>query len=315
MATSTHQRISWDNDFTVYWGQLYSLYCPAIHWGSQFCDYGYNGYPDPEFNESGDKVLSDLVAFSSRGDVQHILIECFDELKDSNGNYLDGNDEQVRSRLESRAEIRSLPDEAIAETIRDRGHEDFSVEVVEVVLLVPEALYESYETLLKECVDDLDLIIWTIKPNGSSIIKKQEGSHTSDQLDIVIEDGLEAYPNSDDLLQFSRKTEVSHLKFAFVKRLLNYCSRNNKREFSFDEVDRVMVDEDPPILGHLKKETREEEFWKQFLHSLLTRFELLEQSDSGVNTYQWRRKNLGEPRYRQKILNGVKSELGIGDSS
>jgi len=314
MATSTYQRISWDNDYNLYWSQLYSLYSRAIYWDDQLCNYGYRGYPDPGFETDDGKVVTDLIAFSTAGDTQHFLVECFESIQDSENNYKSGKENVVRSTLEEANRLHDLPEDAISRTINRRGDHDFEPQHCEVVVLVPNSFYECYSELLKESVEDFNLIIWTVTPNGSSIIKKIEGEHSSNELNRVISDGLEAYPDSDNLLQYNRKTDASHLKFAFIKRLVSYCSRERQRRFTFKEVDDIMVEHDPPILGHLTAKTRKEEFWRQFLHSMLNRLSLIEQSDTDRNTYKWKRKKfVTEPRYRRKILSGVKEELEIGD--
>jgi len=101
------------------------------------------------------------------------------------------------------------------------------------------------------------------------------------------------------------------MKFEFIQRLLKKCTRNQQLEFSFEEIDSIMVDNEPSFLGHLPS-TEREDFWKQFTYSLMERFELVE--GIGDNRYRWKKsKFLKEPRLRRRILSNVKDDLGLGE--
>lgn len=314
MAVSTKLNQTWHQDFTTYWSQLYTLYSREIFWQDQLCDLGYYGYPDPKYEQEDKEFNPDLTGFHQDGDSHHIAIECFENVKNQDGEYTVGHEDTVQSELESLAELHEIPSEEVSKWLQLRDH-DFEPSYQEVITLIPDSLYDIYQSEIDSVAQNEDLIIWTIKPNGTSLIKKESGDHSNRRLEKAVSGGLTTYPSANDLLQFSRKTDTDFLKFEFVHRLVNHCARENKREFAFDEVDEIMTDSQPPILGHLQREVREEEFWQDFLYSMLKRFAIIEQSEV-EDSYRWKmQKFLNEPRYQRRILEEVRSELGIGENA
>jgi hypothetical protein len=314
MAVSSQLSKTWHQDFTTYWSQLYTLYSREIFWHDQLCDRGYYGYPDPKYNGGSTELNPDLTAFHHDGDSQHFSIQCFEDLKDQDGGYVSDKEDTVTSKIESLAKFHDIPSGEVSNWLELRDHE-FEPEFQEVIILVPKSLYDVYNLEIESVASDEDLIIWTIKPNGASIVQKVFGDHSNRRLENAVSKGLKTYPNANDLLQYSRKTDTDYLKFEFVHKLVNHCARENKREFTFEEIDDIMTESQPPILGHLQREVREEEFWRNFLYSMLQRFKIIEQSE-GENKYRWKRKKfLNEPRYQRRILEDVRSELGIGENA
>lgn len=314
MAISIQQAPTWHQDFTIYWSQLYTLYSREIFWKDQLCDIGYFGYPDPQYEINGNEFTPDLTAFHQDGDSHHVSIECFEEIKDKDGEYTAGHNETVVSTIQSLSKYHNITSKEVSNWLSLRDHE-FEPSHQEIVVLIPASFYSIYNSTIDRVASEEDLIIWTIKPNGSSLIQKEHGKHSNRRLEDRISDGLKTYPSANDLLQFSRKTDTDHLKFQFVHKLVNHCSRENKLEFSFEEIDEIMTDSQPPILGHLPRDTREKDFWRKFLFSMLERFEIIEKGDR-ENTYRWKRKKfLNEPRYQSKILEDVRSELEIGENA
>lgn len=314
MAVSIQQASTWHQDFTVYWSQLYTLYSREIFWQDQLCDVGYFGYPDPQYEVNDEEFTPDLTAFHQDGDSHHIAIRCFEELKDQDGEYAAGHEEAVVSEIRSLSEYHNIPSEEVSDWLTLRDH-DFEPSHQEVITLLPSSLYSVYSSEIDAAAEDEDLIIWSIKPNGSSLIQKEYGEHSNRRLETRISNGLKTYPSANDLLQFSRKTDTNYLKFQFVHKLINHCARENQLEFAFNEVDQIMTDSQPPILGHLPRDTREKDFWQKFLFSMLRRFKIIEKG-TRENTYRWKKKKfLNEPRYQSKILEEVRSELGIGENA
>lgn len=312
MAVSTQLDKTWHQDFTTYWSQLYTLYSREIYWHDQLCDLGYFGYPDPKYENGDEEFNPDLTAFHQDGDSQHIAIQCFESLKDQDGNYLAGQEDTVKSEIESLSDFHQIPSNEVSDWLELREHE-FEPQLQEVIVVLPASFYEIYSSEIQTIASKNDLIIWSIKPNGTSVIQKEYGTHSNHRLENAISDGLKTYPSANDLLQFSRKTDTDFLKFEFIHKLVNHCARENKREFTFEEVDEIMTDSQPPLLGHLQRDIREEEFWKDFLYSMLSRFKMIEQSEI-ENTYRWEKvKFLNEPRYQKRIIEEVRSELGIGE--
>jgi hypothetical protein len=314
MAASSLDGGTWHKDFTIYWSQLYTLYAHEIFWRDQLCDQGYNGYPDPQYEIDGQDLNPDLTAFHEEGDAHHVAIRCFDDLKNGDGSFSKGHTDSVTAEIESLSKYHDIPSEKVSEWLALREH-DFEPNNQEVVALVPNALYTEYATDINSAASANSIIVWTIRPNGSSVIKKQHGSHSNRRLERAITNGLKTYPSANDLLQFSRRTDTEFLKFAFVRKLVNHCARENKLEFTFEEVDIIMTESKPPVLGHLRREVREEEFWREFLYSMLTRFKIIEKANE-ESTYRWKRKKfLTEPRYQSRILENVREELDIGENA
>jgi len=314
MAVTPKNPSSWQNDFTIYWSQLYTLYAREIFWHDQLCDNGYTGFPDPQYGIDELAREPDLTAFHEEGDTQHIGIRCFEQLKTTEGDFKGDSLDYVREAIEQVSKFNSIPKSEVSDWLDVRGI-DFEPTNQESVALIPKELYELYEEDIEEISSSENVLIWTIEPNGSSTIKKRRGSHSNRRLESAISSGMETYPNADDLLRFSRRTNTDYLKFAFVHKLVNHCARENKLEFSFEDIDEIMTESQPPILGHLPRETRENDFWRDFLYSMLTRFDLIDQSDQ-ENMYVWnKRKFLTEPRYQSRILEKVRNQLDIGEKA
>ncbi|WP_415382956.1 hypothetical protein [Halosimplex sp. TS25] len=314
MAVSNYDGNSWHQEFTIYWSQLYALYAHEIIWQDQLCDHGYRGYPDPQYETDDGELNPDLTGFHEEGDAHHIAIRCFEDIKDGGNKYVEGHEDSVTDEIESLSKYHDIASEEVSDWLSFRDH-DFEPNNQEVVALIPRALYAKYSSVIDSAASENDIIVWTIRPNGSSIIEKQCGNHSNRRLERAVSDELKTYPNATDLLQFSRRTDTEFLKFVFVRKLVNHCSRENKLEFTFDEVDTIMTESQPPVLGHLRRETREEEFWRDFLYSMLRRFKIIEKGND-ESTYRWKRKNfINEPRYQSRILENVREDLGIGENA
>lgn len=307
MAISTYQELSWDNPQTFYISQIWSLYCRDIDWEWQLCNVGYHGYADPRFSSA--EPNPDVLAFHPQGDVQHVHIKSFPS-------YEFGSDEatdkqKIRDVISGVSEAMSIPDETVTTYLSKRGH-DFTPETQEVVCVLPNDVYTQYESYIDQKIEDENLILWLVKPNGKTEIWKETGNHSNLTLDTEMESRLKAYPSSNDLLQYTRSTSQDRLKYEFIQRLARHCGRMNKLSFTFEKADEVMIKTHPPILGHLPEADRKDDYWADFLWSMLNRFDLLEQSEEEPDRYVWTRKRfVREPRYRRKILRNVRDELGL----
>lgn len=308
MAISTYQEISWGNPESFYLSQVWSLYCRQIDWTWQLCNLGYYGLADPMFGSKNPNP--DILAFHpDMGDVQHIHITGFEDYEF--GDNIEADKEQISSEFSDCSESNSVTNEIVSEYLSSRNHE-FSPSIQEVVCVVPKSVYDQYETHVKREANDKDLIIWLIDSNGKTLVWKEEGNHSNLALDEEISSRLKAYPSSNDVLQYSRSTNQNRLEYEFIARMVRHCGRMGIREISFSEVDEIMVSTSPPILGHIPKEDREEEFWANFLYNMLNTYDLLEQSESESDTYIWKgQKFVNEPRYRHRILKDVGDELDI----
>jgi len=311
MATTSRPGPGLVDDFTSYWSQLYTLYAEEILWGDKLCDEGYHGYPEPRYGVDEIDTEPDLFGYHEDGDAHHISVESFSGLKE-NGDYREDRQDAIQSKMASVSGFEDIPSEDVANWLSTTWGVDFEPNHQEAVILVPHKLYELYESVFEDCVHETGTIVWVIEPGQPSTVSKEAGSHSNRRLENAISSSLSLYPNANDLLQFSRKTQPKYLKFAFVRKLVSYCTRETTREFDFEEVDDIMINSQPPILGHLPRTTREDH-WQDYLYSMLRRFELLEMADA-ENRYRWKKKSfLNEPRYQSRILENVRNELGIGE--
>jgi len=308
MAVSSYPTVSRDTGHAYYLSQLYTLYCEKISWREQLCDTGYYGFPDPRFENGNEEYTPDLFAFGKDGDVQHFSVELFPELdtiseEDQRADY-------IADTLRSLDRFRNIENDMIRDYLGPWSCDPSLRDDHEIVALLPEDTYSAYTSTIKEVVDEKDLIIWTFLSNGSESIRLQEGSHSNLDLMTRVENSLQPYPEGADLLRFSRKTDRKYLLYEFVQRLVKYCSRERQRSFTFAEVDDVMTEMRPRMLWQLSREERED-YWKDFIYSLLNTHEVIEQT-SNQNEYRWVRvKFQTEPRYRSKILTELKEDLGI----
>lgn len=304
MAVSTHIEIGWRDIHTVYMSHLYTLYKQNIMTTTpQLCDIGYTAYPDPIYTQGSAEHKPDFIAFSeSYGDVQHISVCDFD------GVDPDQIEIEVEKKLTAISDFNQITDQMVSEYL-DLRNIDFSPSLHELVALIPAGIYDSHSTIIDEIANDENLIIWVIETNGSASIWKTFGGHQNLDLDTEIESTYQSYRNGTDLLRYTRGSNEDRLKFEFTQRLVKHCAREGDRGFHINDVDAVMVENEPPVLGHLTPEERER-YWRRCMHSLINRFEMVD--STGRGNYEWTKKQfVKETRYRQQILDKMKMKLGL----
>jgi hypothetical protein len=303
MAVSSRQEISWQDKHTTYLSHLYTLYCRELAYGRQLCNLGYRGFPDPVYETDSQPIKPDFLAYGEEGDIQHIALNEFAELDDP-------EEEDISQAIDEVEKYQKIDDPMVCDYL-DLHDIDPDIDIHEITLLVPNYILEQYPHLLRDAVRDRDWILWTIETNGVAEIWKVDGDHANLNLDTEMEAKYESYPKGTDFLRFTRKSDRTRIQFEFIQRLILSCSRDGSRDFHFNEIDEIMIEKYPPLLGHLPRKERIE-YWKPFIHSLLNTYELLE--STGQNEYQWKKKQfVKEPRYRQQILTEMKSKLGLGD--
>jgi len=301
MAVSAYQDLSWRDSSTIYLSHLYTLYKQDVFTpSSQLCDVGYIGYPDPIYRGAEKDYKPDFLAYSDdERDAQHIVVKEFSSSKDP---------DIVDSELKEVTKYKKIEPEMVDEFLGLRSI-SFEPEHQELVVLVPKEDFDRFEATIVDGAEEYGLNVWLIETNGNAEIWKEAGEHINPVLDAEIEQTYTTYQNGNDIIRFTRSSDRDRLKFEFTQRLLKKCARNQQRKFSFEEIDRIMIDNDPIFLGHLAV-TERKDFWKQFMHSLINRFELVD--GIGDNTYRWNKKKfLKEPRLRRRILSDVKEDLGL----
>lgn len=308
MAVSSFQDLTWRDDHTVFLSHLYSLYHSGVFSRSeQLCDMGYRGFPDPKYETSNGTITTDFLAYNTQGDAQHISI--------IDGEGLSAYNEPTHrlvEQIQQAEKMNEISSEMVSDylTLRD---EDFIPKFQEHVLLLPNDLYTTHKGVLEEEIGDRDFILWLIETNGSAKIWKEHGKHTNLDLDSELDRVCNTYRSGTNLLQFTRGTSRNRLQFEFTQRLIKYCARHVQQSFSFEEVDNIMVSSQPPMLEHLTKREREEDYWREFIYTLIRRFSLLKAV--GGSKYKWKKQQfLREPRYRQQILNKLATKLDLVES-
>jgi len=310
MAVSSQLSHPERDNHRVYLNQLYSLYYQGISWGDQLCDIGYTGYPDPIFEDGDTSYTPDFLSVGPNGDVQHIDVKGFEHIEQHFG----GDEPKIKSKMKDivsdLTRYRDIDDRMVLDYL-NKQNRSMNITTHEIVALIPYQIYDDYKRCIESVVHDNNLILWLIKPNESCSVWKAIGKHSSDDLDRHVNGPMEVYPDGTDLIRFTRDTRTALKKFEFVKKLLNYCCRENKREFRFDAIDEVMVGTRPAMLEHLPKPERTEE-WRRYMHTLLNRLDLVKHSDSVENSYIWKKKRfIRDSRDRGQILKNVRSELEI----
>ncbi|MUV87830.1 hypothetical protein GJ631_15035 [Natronomonas sp. CBA1123] len=298
MAASISPSGGWVDDHTLILSQLYTLYDTAIKWNYQLCDEGYSGFPDPIYYDDNEKYTPDLLAYGEMGDAQHFGV-------------CGVNEQSVVEELEEIQPYHNIDEDSISEFLElyDR---DFTPNIQETVAIIPKTKFIANEEDLLRIANEREIIIWSINFDSSKEISKECGTHSNATLEGIISDGLRPYPDGRDTLRYTRDTNPSILKFEFIDRLVRSCSREKIHEFSFNDVDGFMIDIDPPLLAHLPRKEREGEHWEEYLHTMIFRFDLIE--PIGDDEYRWEEKRfVDESRYRSRILERIKDELGLGD--
>ncbi|MFD1641803.1 hypothetical protein [Halohasta litorea] len=304
MSLSSYYDLSWNDSHTQCLSRLYSLYFDEIFWEDQLLDIGYNGHPDPTYDLDAGVSQPDFIAYNTDGDVQHISIIDIDATPPENEKEL------IESELSQLEKYEEISEEMINKFLSLRN-KSLSVNHQETVALVTDKTYNNHRDKFKSVVQELGIILWSIKEQDTPLIKKVSGEHASIELNRMLNSGVNVFPDGDDLLYFSRNTDSSLIEFEFIQRLLTYCSRETKREFTFDEVDEIMIRTRPPMLRHIPQNERIE-YWKEYVYRLLNDHQLLEQT--GSDRYQWKKKRFtSEPRDRKRILSKIKDKLRPGE--
>lgn len=116
-------------------------------------------------------------------------------------------------------------------------------------------------------------------------------------------------PHFEILIRYFRNSNLKDIKWCFSTNLMNSCLQDQKIDFSFDEIDVIMTNLRPPLLGHLSKRKRED-FWRRCLRFLVDVAKVIKPSSRGPNYYAWREGILRSPYYRERTLEKIKEKLG-----
>jgi hypothetical protein len=309
MATSVSRHRAWGDKHTLYLNNLYALYHKQVSWAQQFCDIGYQGFPDPKYETKNKEYTPDFLSVGKQGDIQHIDVKGFENIEDHFDGREDDIKDKIRNSLSDLAKYRGITDTMVSEYLLEKGVRTEPT-AHEIVALLPYKIYDKYKPTVEDIIRTEDLILWVIDINGGSGLWKVIGNHNSTNLNDHLEEKIETYPAANDLIQFTRDTETAIKKYKFAEKLVKYCAREQTRTFNFDQIDAIMTEIRPPLLEHLPEQERAD-IWRTYTYTMLHNLEVIEHGEA-ENQYIWKKKRfLREPRDRNRILEAVKDELGV----
>jgi hypothetical protein len=307
--------IEWDDPHTHALNKLYTLYQVSMSGLGNLSDIGYRGYPDPRFLESEDDIFTpDFLAIGSDGDAQIIDVKGFNNIEE----YLDSRSE-VEDKIESVIRELERYDEISSGTVTDylSGHGvSYEPEHHEQVVLIPNDIYQKYETNVIDAAESVGITVWVLQRNSIEHLWLASGDHRNEKLNEFLElssgKGIRVYQGGKDLIRFSRDTNRDIVRFYFVANIMAHCAHEGKLKFTFEEIDDILVHKQrPPMYGHLTPPEREE-IWIDCIRAMRDRFNLISRLPEIRDTYEWERSRfLRQPRDRYKILQDVGKELGI----
>jgi hypothetical protein len=309
--------LNWESKHDLILNKLYTLYNEGVEPEfAHLLQLGYKGYPDPKFEDGDEEWTPDFLAVSDNADAQIIDVKAFEEVKREYDSEEDIKD-KIRKSISDLTRYRNITGSLIERYLENYGDVQFFPKNIEVVALVPENIYESYQDVIDSAVENSNLTLWIFEENDEERIKLELGGHSVEELNKKLDGssnpgGVEVYPEGADLIRFTRQTDERKIKYHFASRMLSYCVRESKIGFSFEEVDLAMVDYfRTPMLGHLPKEERTQ-VWKDCMKTLLSRLDLVSKRQDHTDSYEWEKPGaIKQPRYRNNILDDVKSQLGL----
>jgi len=153
------------------------------------------------------------------------------------------------------------------------------------------------------------LIIWTFNLESDPILlKKVFGNHNQQALEEAVQ-GLILTPHLETLVRYFRNSNLKDIKRCFSMYLMHSCLQDQEIVFAFDDIDTIMVDSRPPLLGHLSKRERED-FWRRCLRFLVDVAKVVKPNKKGPNYYTWRTGIFRSPYYRERTLEKIEETLG-----
>ena len=281
---------------------LYSLYYKPFRQFAHLASIGYWGNPDPYLGA----VTPDFISCGMNGDVQIIDVKSF--YRDDMGKF-EYDCENVSRKLEETYEkYNALTLMDIAPYL-DTHKAKREPKTIEVVFIFPREVFEECLPSVQTRISR-NLIIWALDfEDGPPILRKVLGNHSQQHLEEAVEE-LALKPDLEILIRYFRNSNLKHIKLCFSEYLLHSCLQNQESVFSFDEIDTVMVESRPPLLAHLSKKERED-FWRRCLRFLVDVAKVVKRSEKGPNHYEWDKKILLSPYYRQRTLARIKEKLGV----
>lgn len=307
-AGSRHKGIE---DFhTRCFNQVHGLYLEGASKTKNLSEYSL--YPDPHIDSLDLESPPDFIAIGPSNDAQIIQIVGASRSITTSQPTLQG-EEEILAELETASnEIDDTTDQ-ITDFLNNVG--EAAPRIIEKVAVLPESVYAAHQSSIDEFAESNSVHIWVLS-NPSNELWSEVGNHDSDTIQEVLDgNSVEFLDINCDLVSAARNSDIDLIKYRFAQRLLNYSYNEHREDVGFHEIDKIMVDNEPPLLGHLPKEEREE-FWQQCMLSMKFTFELMEESSKGVEHFEWKSTAfLTRPGLRSRRLETVRENLGIGEAA
>ncbi len=278
---------------------VYSLYRPSQQY-AYLANIGYWGNPDPYLGA----VTPDFISCGTRGDVQIIDVKSFyrDDTK-----QFDYNCEDVVKTLEEKYEkynaltpLDIIPYFNIHKAEREPR-------TVEITFILPKEVFDECSSSIQ--MKMRNLIIWVVDfGNVPPVFRKVLGTHSQPALETTVQE-ISLKSDLEILVRYFRNSNMRDIKRCFSMYLMHSCIHDQAVTFAFDEIDEIMTDSRPPLLGHLSKRERED-FWRKCLRFLVDVAKVVKPSRRGPNYYTWERSILRSPYYRERTLERIEKSLG-----
>jgi hypothetical protein len=172
--------------------------------------------------------------------------------------------------------------------------------------------YSRYSKDIDRYAKTFGIIVWSIDTTQKRL-RKHVGQHIDKKLNRIFHPDivLSIHPWCPSLVLFTRQTDQSVKAFYFTTNLISALVQESKIVFNFSEIDKIMVESNPPKFAHLIPQERKQE-WKALLYKSITHLKILKQSNAGPNTYELQNPAILENPYsRNKLLEDLKKQLRI----
>ncbi len=291
----------------------YSLYLTKFRNYALIANLGYFGSPDPTLEipkGTGTKTVTpDFIATDKKEIVQILDIKGFDGMIEWS------NDDEIALKIEEEfqkiSEYTNITSTSMKSYFSKHRITLDSIRL-ELIIVIEFGLYSRYYDVINEAAKRHGIIIWSIDITQKRL-RKHVGHHLDKKLDSIFEPevALSIYPWFQPLVLFTRQTNINLKIFYFVSNLISALVQDSKSSIRFEEIDKIMIDSDPPKFKHLIPEERNQE-WKALLYETRKHAKILKPSTIGPDIYELENVAILDNPYSQhKLLENLAKELRI----
>lgn len=297
--------------------RLAGAFLPDACKGVSLGDKGYEKFVDPKFQRNDGALEPDFLSIGIE-DAQHYKIVGAKPVVGVEGGIV-RDSQKIKSQLEKVAELREIPSDSFGDFLSTKST-SASTSVQEPVAVLPSRAYSEHQGLVDSFCDERDIIAWTISLEGTEKVQKVSGKHEVPEFDELLsergsQEGIFLSDVDSSIFPVVRKSDMQLIKFVFADRLITYSYHEQTTEIPYSEIDRIMLDPDRPILGHLSKEERDE-YWQRCMLTLQTTLGVVSESQKEINVFEWEKeKFLYDKSARSSLIEEIRSGLGIGEEA